>query len=90
MNNAAITPHIAMYALQIQNIKRDVAKKHDIRNLNKEQPIDNAANATNNGTDTDTSSDNATNINDLQKGTDNPEPVVSEYEASTTITHSDI
>ena len=82
MNNAAITPHIAMYALQIQNIKRDVAKKHDIRNLNKEQPIDNAA--INNGTNTDinTDNDNATNINDLQKGTNNPEPVISEYEAS--------
>ena len=90
MNNAAITPHIAMYALQIQNIKRDVAKKHDIRNLNKEQPIDNAA--INNGTNTEinTDNDNATNINDLQKGTDNTEPVISEYEASTTITHSDI
>ena len=35
MNNVAITPHIAMYALQMQNIKRDVAKKHDIKELNK-------------------------------------------------------
>ena len=29
MNNIAISPNIAMYALQIQNIKRDVAKKVD-------------------------------------------------------------
>ena len=27
MNNAAITPHIAMYALQIQNVKRNTVKK---------------------------------------------------------------
>jgi Cupin-like domain len=42
MNNAAIVPHIAMHALQLQNIKREVAKKHDIQELNKESaPQDN-------------------------------------------------
>ena len=34
MNNVVILPHFAMYALQIQNIKRDVVKKHDIKILN--------------------------------------------------------
>jgi hypothetical protein len=35
MNNTAILPHIAMHALQLQNIKREVVKKHDIQELNK-------------------------------------------------------
>ena len=35
MNNAAIVPHIALHALQLQNVKRAVAKKHDIKELNK-------------------------------------------------------
>ena len=35
MNNAAICPHIFMYGLQLQNIKRDSVKKHDITALNK-------------------------------------------------------
>ena len=30
MNNIAISPYIALHALQIQNIKRNVAKKIDI------------------------------------------------------------
>jgi hypothetical protein len=34
MNNIAITPYIAMYALQIQNVKRNTEKKHDITELN--------------------------------------------------------
>jgi|TARA_B110000090_G_scaffold194749_1_gene230180 hypothetical protein len=29
MNNLAIAPHIAMYALQLQNIKQDNIKKHE-------------------------------------------------------------
>ena len=33
MNNAAISPHILMYALQNQNVDRKFAKKFDIRNL---------------------------------------------------------
>ena len=35
MNNAAISPHIFMYGLQLQNVKRDSVKKHDISALNK-------------------------------------------------------
>jgi len=34
MNNIAITPYIALYALQIHNVKRDVAKKVSINELN--------------------------------------------------------
>jgi hypothetical protein len=34
MNNIAIIPHIAMHALQLQNVKREVVKKHDIKELN--------------------------------------------------------
>ena len=43
MNNIAIIPHICMYALQQQNVKRDVLKKIPINELSK--PIPN--NATN-------------------------------------------
>jgi len=38
MNNIAITPHICMYALQQQNVKRDVLKKIPIEELNKSAP----------------------------------------------------
>ena len=34
MNNAAISSHIAMYALQLQNVKRNTVKKMDINQLN--------------------------------------------------------
>jgi hypothetical protein len=36
MNNIAISPHIFMYALQNQNVERKIAKKIDIKELNKE------------------------------------------------------
>jgi len=36
MNNIAISPQIGMYALQLQNVKRNITKKHDIGELNKE------------------------------------------------------
>ena len=35
MNNLAISPYIGLHALQLQNVKRDVAKKIDIDELNK-------------------------------------------------------
>lgn len=42
MNNAAIVPHIALHALQLQNVKREVAKKHDINDFNlKAKPLEN-------------------------------------------------
>lgn len=41
MNNLAISPYIGMYALQIQNVKRNVVKKVSINELNNETfPID--------------------------------------------------
>ena len=36
MNNIAITPCIAMHALQIQNVKRNTVKKASIQELNNE------------------------------------------------------
>ena len=36
MNNIAISPHIFMYALQNQNVERKIAKKIDIKVLNKD------------------------------------------------------
>lgn len=36
MNNIAITPYIAMHVLQLQNIKRDVVKKVDIKDKDKD------------------------------------------------------
>ena len=40
MNNLAISPYIAMYALQIQNVKRNTVKKASIQELNQEQSND--------------------------------------------------
>jgi hypothetical protein len=37
MNNIAISPYIAMYALQIQNVKRNMSKTADINILNKKE-----------------------------------------------------
>ena len=34
MNNIAIVPHVVLYSLQLQNIKRDSIKKMDIQELN--------------------------------------------------------
>ena len=41
MNNIAISPHIFMYALQLQNVKRENVKKHDINELNKQIKLNN-------------------------------------------------
>jgi hypothetical protein len=40
MNNIAILPQIAIRALQLQNVKREVVKKHDIKTLNKDDTKD--------------------------------------------------
>ncbi len=42
MNNLAILPYICLHALQIQNVKRNVAKKVSINELKNEivQPVD--------------------------------------------------
>ena len=39
MNNLAITPYIALHALQLQNVKRDVVKKVSINELNNKEYI---------------------------------------------------
>ena len=41
MNNIAITPYIALHALQIQNVKRNVVKKIDIKELKIETNTEN-------------------------------------------------
>ena len=58
MNNIAILPYICLHALQIQNIKRDVAKKVDINNLDKKNEFINPADESNNN-----NTNNNTNIN---------------------------
>jgi len=40
INNLAITPYIAMHALQLQNVKRNTVKKINIEELNKETPVE--------------------------------------------------
>jgi len=40
MNNIAVSPYIAMYALQIQNVQRNTTKKMDVSELN-QRPIEN-------------------------------------------------
>ena len=49
MNNVAISPYVAMYALQNQNVKRVFAKKADIAKLQQTDP-DNQEKATNSST----------------------------------------
>jgi hypothetical protein len=76
MNNAAITPYIALYALQIQNVKRNTTKKVNINELNNEVHIIN-------NTHVEKSNENATVIeNNMQQISDKridlltePEPV---------------
>ena len=76
MNNVAITPYIALHALQIQNVKRNVAKKVSINELNNQtydiegnldnfDNLDNLDNINNESTNIETS---GTDINNL------PEP----------------
>jgi hypothetical protein len=63
MNNIAITPHIAMYALQIQNVKRETVKKMNIKQLNV-QPLEKVDTQEN-----EENEENATNIDNLHKET---------------------
>jgi len=51
MNNLAITPYIALHALQIQNVKRDVVKKVNINTLNNKEYISENKNEENNNLD---------------------------------------
>lgn len=40
MNNVAISPYIAMYALQLQNVKRNIVKKASIEELNLNRDVE--------------------------------------------------
>jgi tRNA (Thr-GGU) A37 N-methylase len=51
MNNIAISPYIGMYALQIQNVKRNTSKTANIDVLNK-TPVEENQNITTEITDT--------------------------------------
>lgn len=56
MNNLAILPQIAMYGLQIQNVKRNVAKKaslDELKTKTSSQEIITDINETNNENDND-------------------------------------
>jgi hypothetical protein len=84
MNNAAITPHIFMYALQIQNVKRNVVKKVSIDILNKDNKDINKNSVeninTNNNTDNNihnTSDNNSISINNSINIADNIIPTQS-------------
>jgi hypothetical protein len=86
MNNLAILPYIAMYTLQIQNVKRDVAKKININKLNDSQinnihkeKLDTNANANANinaniNTNANTNANANTNIDIEKNNLSEPEP----------------
>jgi hypothetical protein len=70
MNNVAITPYIALHALQIQNVKRNVAKKVSINELNNQtyeinKNLDNADAETIEKNETNNTETLGTNINNL-------------------------
>lgn len=67
MNNAAIVPHIAMHALQLQNVKREVVKKRDIKELNNK----NGDNSTNNKEPSDDSSSKTSSLVDAVSNAEN-------------------
>jgi len=62
MNNLAISPYICLHALQIQNVKRDVVKKVDIKELNR--------NAVNNGNNNNNNVNN-NNVNNNENNVNN-------------------
>ena len=75
MNNIAITPYIALHALQIQNVKRNVAKKVSINELNNQiyevdNDLDNTNNESTEKNETNEIEIQGTNINNLPE----PEP----------------
>ena len=85
MNNVAITPHIAMYALQIQNIKRNVAKKHDIRALNQEPVLEQEQEQ-----EQEQNQDNGSLKKDTTTTAENGTTEISAIEANTSINNSDL
>jgi len=79
MNNLAIVPYVCLHALQIQNVKRDVVKKVNINELNKNNIVEKEISNTDKSSDNNENSDVAftkistesTNIADL------PQPISS-------------
>ena len=74
MNNIAVLPYIGLHALQIQNVKRNTAKKVSINELNneviiientKDAVLSEAKNAV------EEEAKNTTNIDDLPSATNN-------------------
>lgn len=61
MNNLAILPYIGLHALQIQNVKRNVAKTIDIKTLNNNNKNDNNINNYINEIKNDITKDNTNN-----------------------------
>jgi hypothetical protein len=87
INNLAISPYISMHMLQIQNIKRDVAKKISVDVLNKRENHENHNNPNNTNETNEMGPDiqSSTNINELEnhdsksEQTEEPKPIM-EYE----------
>jgi len=65
MNNIAITPYIAMHALQLQNVKRNTVKRVSIEELDKEKPnnLDQNLNTINNELHNNNSNNNSNSNN---------------------------
>ena len=83
MNNAAITPYICMHALQIQNVKRNVAKKASIKELNHEiyQPIETQEEIiqqNNENVNQEINDNNDNNDNNRTNIVNLPEPIINE------------
>ena len=69
MNNIAVLPYIGLHALQIQNVKRNTAKKVSINELNNEVII---IENTKNAVEVETKDvSNTTKIDDLPSATNN-------------------
>jgi hypothetical protein len=66
MNNIAISPYIGMYALQIQNVKRNTSKTANIDVLNKKEDI--AVDKNSNTTEINNLNNNEPNENTEDKG----------------------
>jgi len=90
LNNLAISHYVFMHILQLQNIKRDVAKKIPIDELNnkedaKHMEVENSVNSVNSVNGTNIDENQTTNINDLDaierknEHIEEPKPIM-EYE----------
>jgi len=73
MNNVAITPHISMYALQIQNVKRNTVKKMDINELNQPKIESEKNTVRENDNEDENTEDNKENNNENDENSENNE-----------------